>query len=228
MLAKGGLQIHGTGNASLAALLGRAFGRQTSSIDEQFVGDDLAQSIEVGPYAGAQRGVEGGQLWGEGVLEPEGDGDGSLEAQLTGQGRAGVAAVSEDTEVEGRQGNATCSLVDSVTEWNRGFDSLMPWLQGLPPFANLDEYRKDSPLYNAGRVTTPLLSFHGEADFLPVTQMENYHLQLVNREVPAKLLKFVGVGHGMYDTLDGLEALGPAYELYGAQEQILWFQEHLK
>lgn len=125
-------------------------------------------------------------------------------------------------------GHAMCSLVDTVTEWNRGYDTLMPWLQGLPPFANLDEYRKDSPLYNAGQARTPLLSFHGELDFLPVTQMENFHLQLVNNEVPAKLLKFVGVGHGFGATVEGWEDLYPAYEIYGAQEQILWFQSYLK
>jgi hypothetical protein len=125
-------------------------------------------------------------------------------------------------------GHAMCSLVDSVTEWNRGFDSLMPWLQGLPPFANLEEYRRDSPLYNAGQVRTPLLSFHGTEDFLPITQMENFHLQVINREVPAKLLKFAAVGHGFGATPDGLEELYFAYELYGAQEQIGWFQTYLR
>jgi dipeptidyl aminopeptidase/acylaminoacyl peptidase len=112
--------------------------------------------------------------------------------------------------------HAMCSLVDTVTEWNRSFDSLMPWLEGLPPFSNLEEYRSDSPLYNAAQARTPLLSFHGEDDFLPVTQMENLHLQLVNREVPAKLLKFVGVGHGLGATREGSEELYSAYEIYGA------------
>lgn len=129
-------------------------------------------------------------------------------------------------------GNAMCSLVDNVTEWSRGYDSLMPWLQGLPPYANLEEYRKDSPLFNAAAVRTPLLTFHGKEDFLPVTVMENFHNQLVNRKVPAKMLRFEGVGHGFgqmfVDSAEGLPSLYESYELYGAQEQILWFRTHLK
>jgi dipeptidyl aminopeptidase/acylaminoacyl peptidase len=119
-----------------------------------------------------------------------------------------------------------CSLVDTITEWNRGFPSLMPWLQGLPPTARLEEYRRDSPLYNALRVRTPLLTFHGTNDFLPLTAMENFHVQVVNNRVPAKMLKFESADHGF---LRGTpRQLSMAYELYGAQEQIIWFRTYLR
>jgi len=120
--------------------------------------------------------------------------------------------------------NAQCAILDNVVEWSRGYSMLMPYIEGVPPWAADAEYRRDSPIYNAGRITTPLLTFHGTNDFLPITQNENMHLQLVNLNVPAKMLEFVGAGHGLVRG----GAISPSYELYAAQEQILWFRQYLK
>ena len=114
--------------------------------------------------------------------------------------------------------NVQCGLVDIITDWSRGFDRLMQYLEGLPPYSNLEEYRRDSPVYNAGRIKAALLTFHGTEDFLPIVQNENLHLQLVRSDVPARMVKFVGEGHGLGD---------PANQLYAAQEQVSWFREHL-
>jgi dienelactone hydrolase len=112
-----------------------------------------------------------------------------------------------------------CSLVDMITEWSRGYPSLAPWAEGLPPQAALEEYRRDSPAYNAQRIRTPLLAFHGTNDFLPLTVMENMMLQVINNGVPAKMLKFQDADHGFLRSTP--PELSKAYELYGAQEQIL-------
>ncbi len=112
-----------------------------------------------------------------------------------------------------------CSIIDVVTEWSRGYANAMPFFQGLPPQAALAEYAKDSPAYNADKVRTPLLAFHGTKDFLPVTLMENFMLQVINNKVPARLLKFQDAPHGF----GGI----PPYELYGAQEQLIWFRTYL-
>jgi poly(3-hydroxybutyrate) depolymerase len=114
--------------------------------------------------------------------------------------------------------NPQCALVDMITEWSRGYDRLMPYLEGLPPYNNLAEYRRDSPTYNAGAIDAAVLTFHGTEDYLPIVQNENLHLQLVNRDLPARMLRFLGEGHGLGDG---------ANQLYGAQEQISWFREYL-
>jgi dipeptidyl aminopeptidase/acylaminoacyl peptidase len=129
--------------------------------------------------------------------------------------------------------NPQCALVDSMVEWNRGYAALMPYIQGLPPWNALEEYRKDSPIFNAGRVRAAVLSFHGTRDFLPITLNENIHLQTVNRNVPAKMLKFVLAGHGLVSVAPDPEGgdvrlLPRQYEAYAAQEQILWFRQYLK
>jgi dipeptidyl aminopeptidase/acylaminoacyl peptidase len=120
--------------------------------------------------------------------------------------------------------NAQCAILDNVVEWSRGYAMLMPYIEGVPPWAADAEYRRDSPIYNADKITTPLLTFHGTNDFLPITQNENMHLQLVNRNLPAKMLEFAGAGHGLVRNGE----IDPTYELYAAQEQILWFRQYLK
>jgi dipeptidyl aminopeptidase/acylaminoacyl peptidase len=125
--------------------------------------------------------------------------------------------------------NPQCSLVDNVVEWQRGYTTLMPYLEGSTPFARPAEYQRDSPTYNASRIKTPVLTFHGTNDFLPITLVENLHLEVAGRSQPARLLAFVGAGHGLVGrTPNGGFGLLEQYELYAAQEQIRWFREYLK
>ncbi|MEI7772071.1 MAG: prolyl oligopeptidase family serine peptidase [Chloroflexales bacterium] len=115
--------------------------------------------------------------------------------------------------------NPQCAIVDTITEWTRGYDTLMPYLEGLSPYSNSAEYRNDSPAYNTAKVKAAVLSFQGSDDFLPVVQGENMHLQLYNRGAHVRMVKFIGEGHGLRD---------PANEIYAAQEQIDWFRTYLK
>jgi Dipeptidyl aminopeptidases/acylaminoacyl-peptidases len=92
-------------------------------------------------------------------------------------------------------------------------------MEGLPPYKAFREYINDSPSYGADRVKAAVLTFHGTDDFLPIVQNENFHLQLVNRGVPARMVRFVYEGHGLSMKEN---------QLYAAQEQIAWFRSHLK
>ncbi|MFN3372998.1 MAG: alpha/beta hydrolase family protein [Chloroflexus sp.] len=115
--------------------------------------------------------------------------------------------------------NPQCAFIDVISEWKLGSVILPPYLEGLPPYRALNEYVKDSPSYNADKVKAAVLTFHGTEDFLPIVQNENFHLQLVNRGVPARMVRFISEGHGL-----GLRE----NQLYAAQEQISWFRTHLK
>ncbi len=115
--------------------------------------------------------------------------------------------------------NPQCALVDVITEWTRGYDVLAPYMEGLPPYDNMAEYRQDSPIYNTSKIKAAVLSFHGSGDFLPVVQNENMHLQLYNRGLNARMVKFMYEGHGLSD---------PDNQLYAAQEQLQWFRTYLK
>lgn len=122
-------------------------------------------------------------------------------------------------------GNPQCAgPVDVFVEWSRGYATLLPYLEGQAPFAKPDEYRRDSPIYNADKVKAAILTFHGTNDFLPITLNENLHYQLVQRGVPARMIAFVGAGHGLV----GRTSLIENYELFAGQEMIAWFRQHLK
>ena len=45
------------------------------------------------------------------------------------------------------------------------------------------------------------------------------HLQLLNRKVNTRMVKFIGEGHGLKD---------PKNQLYAAQQQLDWFRTYLK
>ncbi|WP_298820369.1 alpha/beta hydrolase family protein [Chloroflexus sp.] len=115
--------------------------------------------------------------------------------------------------------NPQCAFIDVISEWTLGVVILPPYLEGLPPYKAFNEYVNDSPSYAADKVKAAVLTFHGTEDFLPIVQNENFHLQLVNRGVPARMVRFIFEGHGL-----GL----PENQLYAAQEQISWFRTYLK
>lgn len=117
-----------------------------------------------------------------------------------------------------------CTIVDMIVEWNIGDGILAPWVFGRTPWEELEEYRSDSPIYQAKNVRTPVLAFHGTKDFLPLDVMRNFMLQVVNNKVPAKMLIYQGAGHNFSSTPP---KLAEPYALYGAQEQILWFRKYL-
>lgn len=117
-----------------------------------------------------------------------------------------------------------CSIVDMILEWNTGDGILGPWVMGDTPWAAYDEFRLDSPIYQALNIRTPLLAFHGTNDFLPVDVMLNLMLKVIGNGADAKMLIFQGSGHSFASAPAKLK---DAYELYGAQQQILWFREHL-
>jgi dipeptidyl aminopeptidase/acylaminoacyl peptidase len=126
--------------------------------------------------------------------------------------------------------NPQCALVDTITEWSRGYAILMPYLEGpATPYTANAEYRADSPTYNASKVRTPTLIFHGELDFLPVVQNENLFTAISDRGVTTRFLKFIGSGHGLVGVSGDLpEDVDQRFESYGAQEQIQWFRTYLK
>lgn len=115
--------------------------------------------------------------------------------------------------------NPQCAFIDLISDWKLGGGPLVPYMEGLPPYKAISEYIKDSPSYGADRVKAAVLTFHGTDDFLPIVQNENFHLQLVNRGVPARMVRFIFEGHGLSMAEN---------QLYAAQEQIAWFRTHLK
>ncbi|HEU5012757.1 MAG TPA: prolyl oligopeptidase family serine peptidase [Roseiflexaceae bacterium] len=125
--------------------------------------------------------------------------------------------------------NPQCGLYDMIVEWNRGYPDLSAFLENGTPLQRVAEFQQDSPAYNTDKIKTPLLIFHGQNDFLPVNIAENFFQTVKDDGVPARMLKFIGTGHGITPaSLDITEEDIVAYERYAAQEQIRWFRTYLK
>lgn len=114
--------------------------------------------------------------------------------------------------------NSQCSLLDLFSEFQYGYTSLMAYLEGRTPYTDPDEIALDSPINRADRVRTPLLLFHGTADFIPVGITRNFHDQVELNGTPVELLTFAREGHGLAE---------PNSQFLAGQEQILWFREYL-
>ncbi|UZR27988.1 alpha/beta hydrolase family protein [Methylococcus mesophilus] len=114
--------------------------------------------------------------------------------------------------------NPACSLLDIPAEFASGYAAFIAFLEGKTPYQNLRKYRADSPVYQAARVVTPTLVFHGSQDFLPVGIAANFYAGISGRGTPARMVEFNGEGHGIHE---------PKNALYQAQEQIAWFRYYL-
>lgn len=114
--------------------------------------------------------------------------------------------------------NPQCSWVELIVDFQFVGPPLNAYLEGATPQTAAAEYVRDSPLYNAGRITTPTLIFHGTDDFQPIELMQTLHDQIEANGAPVQLLTFLGEGHGL---------AAPSSQLAAAEAQLLWFRQYL-
>lgn len=114
--------------------------------------------------------------------------------------------------------NSQCSLLDLFNEWQFGFTGFLSYLEGRAPTADPEEYKRDSPVYNAVRVRTPLLLFAGTRDYLPPATSANFHDQIAAGKHPVDLLLFEGEGHGLSE---------PSSQFAAGEAQLNWFRQYL-
>ncbi|WP_017298615.1 alpha/beta hydrolase family protein [Nodosilinea nodulosa] len=173
-----------------------ADGQNFGHIDVQEGADIIGQLIQRGWTTAAQVGVTGCSYGGY------------YTAQIAAQFPQMVAAA-----------NPQCSLLDTLTEWQLGYSSLLSYLIGQTPMEAPDRYLQASPLYNAEAIRTPMLLFHGSDDFLQIDVARNFHDVIDGDGVPVTLYEFEGVGHSLY---------GSSYETQAAQLQIEFFRQYLQ
>ncbi len=114
--------------------------------------------------------------------------------------------------------NPQCSLLDTLTEWQLGYGTLLSYLLGQTPMENPQRYQRLSPLYNATAIRTPTLLFHGTQDFLPIAMVRNFHDVIAASGVPVTLYEFEETGHALTN---------PLYQRLAAQIQLEFFRHYL-
>jgi dipeptidyl aminopeptidase/acylaminoacyl peptidase len=70
---------------------------------------------------------------------------------------------------------------------------------GGPPWAMPEQYQTKSPLFRADKVQTPLMLIHGEIDFIPIQQAEEFFTALLRQDKRALLVRYAGEGHTIAD-----------------------------
>jgi len=66
---------------------------------------------------------------------------------------------------------------------------------GNPPWKDFERYVRNSPLSYAERVETPLMIVHGDMDFIPMQQSEEFFTALYRQGKRAELVRYWGEGH---------------------------------
>jgi dipeptidyl aminopeptidase/acylaminoacyl peptidase len=113
--------------------------------------------------------------------------------------------------------NVQCAVLDLIKWWEQN-PFLVAFMQGSLPANQLDEYRRDSPFYNASKVRTPLLLFHGREDQLPFEIVRDFRNGIDANTILIRMLVFKNEGHSLSFSSSRLVA---------AQEQIAWFRKYL-
>ena len=113
--------------------------------------------------------------------------------------------------------SAGCSIIDVANWWEQN-PYMVDVYEGSLPADRPQEYHRDSPLYNADAVRTPLLLMHGTEDFLPVKVVREFRDEVSANETPVHLLIFKNEGHSLEQA---------ASRSVAAQQQIAWFREYL-
>jgi dipeptidyl aminopeptidase/acylaminoacyl peptidase len=66
---------------------------------------------------------------------------------------------------------------------------------GSPPWQELDRYRAGSSVMAAGKVQTPLMLVHGDLDFVPIQQAEEFFTALYRQDKRALFVRYQGEWH---------------------------------
>jgi dipeptidyl aminopeptidase/acylaminoacyl peptidase len=66
---------------------------------------------------------------------------------------------------------------------------------GGPPWAYTKRYHENSPVLQADKVETPLMLIHGDLDFVPIQQSEEFFTALYRQDKRAALVRYQGEWH---------------------------------
>jgi dipeptidyl aminopeptidase/acylaminoacyl peptidase len=79
--------------------------------------------------------------------------------------------------------------------WTAGWTETLQGAMGAPPWADPSRYVRNSPLFQAGGIETPLLIFQGDQDVVPLSQGEEMFSALYRQDKDAMLVTYWGESH---------------------------------
>ena len=100
----------------------------------------------------------------------------------------------------GDSGRPEKGQVLRMLQMEKGLDGL-----GGPPWAQGDLYRAGSALFGSEKVQTPLMLIHGDLDFIPIQQDEEFFTALLRQDKRAYFVRYAGEGHTISNRADVLD-----------------------
>ena len=88
---------------------------------------------------------------------------------------------------------------------------------GTPPWKDVERYIRNSPIFYADHVETPVLIIQGDMDFVPIEQGEEFFMAMNRQGKRARFLRYWTGGHGT----GGANAIDMWKQIYA------WFDEFL-
>ena len=93
------------------------------------------------------------------------------------------------------------------------------WRMGAAPWQDLGRYLRNSPYYSVDRVQTPLMIIHGDMDYVPIEQAEEFFSALNRLGKRAVFVRYWGEGHVINSPVNVADMW---------QRIFSWFDEHLR
>ena len=97
--------------------------------------------------------------------------------------------------------------------------SIMEAVMGQPPWQDLARYVRNSPVFYAEQVETPVLIIQGDLDYVPIQQGEEFFLSLYRQNKRAAFVRYWGEGHIIQGPSNTRDMWNRIYA---------WFDEFLK
>ena len=88
---------------------------------------------------------------------------------------------------------------------------------GAPPWKDVERYIRNSPIFYADHVETPVLIIQGDMDFVPIQQGEEFFMAMNRQGKRARFVRYWTSGHG----IGGANMVDMWKQIYA------WFDEFL-
>jgi dipeptidyl aminopeptidase/acylaminoacyl peptidase len=89
---------------------------------------------------------------------------------------------------------------------------------GSPPYLDPDRYIRNSPLFHADQVRTPVLIIHGDLDAIAIQQAEEFFTALHRLGKHARFVRYWGEGHDIRSPANAVDMWTNIHA---------WLEEHL-
>jgi len=101
---------------------------------------------------------------------------------------------------DGDAGDPQAAQVLRMLMLEKGFMGL-----GGPPWQAMERYEKASPILQVDKVQTPVMIVHGDRDFIPIQQAEEFFTALYRQGKRSVLVRYHGEGHGILNRANVLD-----------------------